>query len=110
MEILLHLYRLRRPAPCRERPPAAPHPAVPVIRGAESRMGLIPGSGAARPDLHERIKRVLLPRYIWGDALAIYYSHLYRGAYVLSYLLSAVAVFIALGAVFIHEDQQAQPR
>jgi hypothetical protein len=55
-------------------------------------------------DLHERIRAVLLPRFIWADTLAVYYSHLYRSAYVTAYLLSAVAVFIALLAVFFEHD------
>jgi hypothetical protein len=61
-------------------------------------------------DLQERIRRVLLPRYAFTDALAVYYSHLYRSAYVLSYVLSALAVFIALGTVFIHDDPHAPAR
>ncbi len=58
-------------------------------------------------DLHRRIRDVLLPRHAWADTLALYYSHLYRSAYVFSYFLSAVAVFIALGTVFIHDDPHA---
>ena len=46
----------------------------------------------------------------WADTLALYYSQLYRSAYVFSYFLSAVAVFIALGTVFIHDDPQALAR
>jgi hypothetical protein len=57
---------------------------------------------AAAPDvsnLTERLREVLLPRFVWADALAVYYSHLYRSAYVLAYLFSAAAVFLALGGV-----------
>jgi hypothetical protein len=51
-------------------------------------------------NLRNRIETVLLPRYVWADALAVYYSHHYRSAYVLAYALSALAVFIALFGVF----------
>jgi hypothetical protein len=61
-------------------------------------------------DLHERIRRVLLPRAIFADTLAVYYSHLYRSAYVFAYFLSAVAVFIALGTVFSHDDPDTPAR
>jgi hypothetical protein len=49
---------------------------------------------------------VLLPRFVWADALAVHFSHLYRSAYVLTYFLSAVAVFIALGGVFVESVEQ----
>jgi hypothetical protein len=61
-------------------------------------------------DLRERIGHVLAPRHAWADTLAVYYSQLYRSAYVFSYFLSAVAVFIALGTVFIHDDSHAPAR
>src|SRR5262245_42716555 len=67
-------------------------------------------SAPAAADLRERIGHVLAPRHAWADTLAVHYSHLYRGAYVLCYFLSAVAVFIALGTVFIHADPQALAR
>jgi hypothetical protein len=51
-------------------------------------------------DLQERLRQVLLPRYVWADSLAIYFSHHYRSAYVLAYGLSALAVFVALGGLF----------
>jgi hypothetical protein len=54
------------------------------------------------PELRNRIDEVLLPRYLWADALAVYFSHHYRSAYVLAYALSALAVFIALGGQFAH--------
>jgi hypothetical protein len=55
-------------------------------------------------DMAERVTNVLLPRFIWADTLAVHFSHLYRSAYVLAYFLSALAVFIALLSVFLHED------
>jgi hypothetical protein len=64
----------------------------------------------AATNLRERMGSVLAPRYAWADMLAVHYSHLYRSAYVLCYFLSAVAVFIALGTVFIHDDPQTPAR
>jgi hypothetical protein len=59
-------------------------------------------------NLTERLRQILLPRYIWADALAVYYSHCYRTAYILAYLLSAVAVFVGLrGATIASDDQEA---
>jgi hypothetical protein len=58
---------------------------------------------AATPEaenLRRRLRDILLPRFIWADTLAVHFSHLYRSAYVSAYLLSAVAVFIALGGLF----------
>src|SRR6202035_330571 len=51
-------------------------------------------------DLAGRIRTILLPRFVWADSLAVYFSHYYRSAYVLAYSLSALAVFIALGGLF----------
>jgi Protein of unknown function (DUF4231) len=39
-----------------------------------------------------------MARFAWADALAEHYSHNYRSARVLAYLLSAMAVFVALGS------------
>ena len=63
---------------------------------------------AAAPDadnLQARLRDVLLPRFIWADTLAVHFSHLYRSAYVSAYLLSALAVFIALGGLFVDGGQ-----
>jgi hypothetical protein len=57
-------------------------------------------------DLRERLIGILLPRAAWADALAVHYSHLYRSAYVLAYALAALAVFIGVATVFIHDDPQ----
>jgi hypothetical protein len=67
-------------------------------------------SAPAAANLRERISAVLAPRHAWADTLAVHYSHLYRSAYVFCYFLSAVAVFIALGTVFIHDDPQTPAR
>jgi hypothetical protein len=50
--------------------------------------------------LKERLSSVLRPRFVWADSLAVYYSHLYRSAYISAYLLSALAVFAGLAGVF----------
>jgi hypothetical protein len=42
--------------------------------------------------LHEHLR----PHYAWSDKLADYYADGYRSSFVLTYLLSAVAVFLAL--------------
>jgi len=58
---------------------------------------------AEAPDtqaLRQRIEEVLVPRFVWADALAVHFSHHYRSAYVLAYTLSAVAVFVALFGMF----------
>jgi hypothetical protein len=70
-------------------------------RDWNSFLASVPAAG-----LRERIGAVLAPRYAWADMLAVHYSQLYRSASVFCYFLSAVAVFIALGTVFIHEDPQ----
>ena len=67
-------------------------------------MKLVPDAGL----LQARVYGVLLPRYIWADTLAVHFSHLYRSTYVFAYFLSALAVFIALGTVFMHDDVPAR--
>lgn len=49
----------------------------------------------------QRLKDVLAPRYAWTDALAVQFSHLYRNAYVLAYLLAAAAVLIAVIGAYV---------
>jgi hypothetical protein len=44
----------------------------------------------------DRLSEVLLARYSWADNLALHYADIYRTSYSLNYLLSAVAVFLAL--------------
>jgi hypothetical protein len=62
-------------------------------------IGVAPAAGP----LQQRIKDILMPRYVWSDSLAVHFSHLYRSAYVLAYLFSAAAVFIALfGSLLAH--------
>jgi len=61
-------------------------------------------SAPSANNLADRIRQVLLPRFVWADNLAVYFSHHYRSAYVVAYLLSAVAVFTSLcGATFAEQ-------
>jgi hypothetical protein len=53
------------------------------------------------PALSERLRDVLAPRHAWADALAVHCSNLYRNAYVLSYLLAALAVLIAVAGAYV---------
>ena len=55
----------------------------------------------AAGNLSQRLKDVLAPRHAWADALAVHFSHLYRNAYVLSYLLAAAAVLIAVIGAYV---------
>ncbi|MGP0094163.1 MAG: DUF4231 domain-containing protein [Xanthobacteraceae bacterium] len=48
-------------------------------------------------DLRTNLRTILLERFAWADTLAEHYGHRYRSAYILAYLLSAVAVFAAVG-------------
>jgi hypothetical protein len=56
-----------------------------------------PDAGA----LSQRLRDVVAPRHAWADALAVQFSHLYRNAYVLSYLLAASAVLIAVIGAYV---------
>jgi len=49
-----------------------------------------------RVGFRDRIAAHLLPRYLWADQLATYFAHVYRSAYMTSYLLAALAVVFAL--------------
>lgn len=58
--------------------------------------------------LEARLRERLLPRYIWADQLAIDFANKYRTAYILSYLLAAVAVGIgAYAGLFAHASGKA---
>ncbi len=88
---------MQRTANCRWPRPVIRAPAF-ETRGSEWDSFL-----ATAPDadnLRKRLRNVLLTRFIWVDTLAVHFSHLYRSAYVFAYLLSACAVFIALGGLF----------
>ncbi len=52
-------------------------------------------------ELKERLRQILLPRFVWADALAVHFSHRYRSAYVLAYFCSALAVFAGLAGALV---------
>ncbi len=55
------------------------------------------GNGQRRPsELEDWVNRPLRPHYAWADKLGELYADAYRSAYLLTYLLSATAVFLAL--------------
>jgi hypothetical protein len=65
----------------------------------EFEAGSSPSNGAAANELvHEvrRIDEVLLPHYAWANELALYYGNRYRSAFLLNYLLAAMAVVLCL--------------
>jgi hypothetical protein len=53
--------------------------------------------------LADRIIKVLKPRYLWADTLAVYLANVYRSAYMVLYLLSAFAVAVGLCGLFSHQ-------
>jgi hypothetical protein len=59
----------------------------------------MPDDRAQRPTIRD----VLLPAFGMADRLAVYYSLVYRGAYVFSFLFAAVAVAFALCGIFTHD-------
>jgi hypothetical protein len=59
---------------------------------------ILPKDRAQRP----AIENILLPAFSAADHLSVFYSLVYRGAYVFSFTFAAVAVALALTGVFIH--------
>jgi hypothetical protein len=59
-------------------------------------------SGAA--EYNGRVRSILLPRSIWADALAWYYGHLYRSAYVSIFILAGLSVPVGLCYLFFVES------
>jgi len=55
-------------------------------------------------DLRDRFERILLPRFTAADALASWYAHAYRSAYVLAYIFAVAAVGLALLGFVIHPE------
>ncbi len=49
----------------------------------------------------QRIEEILLPRFEWADKLALHFENVYRSAYFRCYMLSVLAVFIALAGIFL---------
>ena len=65
-------------------------------RAVDDWMPLAPETADLSADSVAALRTLLLPRYAWADGLASYYADLYRSSYTANYLLSAVAVFLAL--------------
>jgi hypothetical protein len=51
------------------------------------------------------IEAVLLPAYLSADTFAIFYANVYRSAYIFNFLFAAIAVFLALGGIFVHSPK-----
>jgi hypothetical protein len=49
------------------------------------------------------VEKILLPAFSTADRLAVYYSFLYRGAYIFNFLFAAAAVGLALGGILTHD-------
>jgi hypothetical protein len=79
---------------------------IPVVSLAERRNEWQQFLESAPPaaNLQMRLREVLLPRYLWADQLAIDFANRYRTAYMLCYLLSALAVVIALFGIFFRVE------
>lgn len=75
-----------------------PHLSSVAERADEWRdfIGTLPPAGR----LTEALDRVLLVRYLWADRVATELGHIYRSAYVLNFLFSALAVASGLFAIF----------
>ena len=61
-------------------------------------------AGAASPHVNDDLRDVLLPRSVWADALAWVHSHLYRSAYVTTFLLAGLAVPMGLAYLFLQDS------
>ena len=57
-------------------------------------------SSRAVAEFNGRLRSILLPRSIWADALAWYYGHHYRSAYVSIFFLAGLAVPVGLCYLF----------
>jgi hypothetical protein len=62
---------------------------------------LVPADRSQRP----AIERILLPAFDAADHLAVFYSLVYRSAYVFNFTFAALAVALALAGIFIHEAE-----
>ena len=59
-------------------------------------LALLPDDRALRP----AIEKILLPEFSAADHLAIYYSLVYRSAYIFNFIFAALAVMVALLGLF----------
>jgi hypothetical protein len=81
---------------------------VPYLPDRLAEWNLFFNDAPAAKALESRLRACLLPRYIWADQLAIDFANKYRTAYILSYLLAAVAVGIgAYAGLFAHASGAA---
>lgn len=53
------------------------------------------------------LRQILAPRFSWADNLALYYAKLYRSSYAANYLLSALAVALALAEIIVGFGKEA---
>ena len=58
------------------------------------------------PRLEADILSPIQSVYAWADGLAVYYADLYRSAFVLNYLLGALAVIVALLGYLFHGGKE----
>jgi uncharacterized protein DUF4231 len=86
--------------PTREDPPAAE--AATADRGASIEREHKP------LDVEDWVNRRLRAHYAWSDKRGDLYADAYRSAYVMTYLLSAFAVFVALLPMAAHWEGRAQ--
>jgi hypothetical protein len=55
--------------------------------------------------LSPRLEQLLLPAAAFADNLAVFYAARYRGVYVSTFLLAAIAVGLALAGVYLHDAE-----
>ena len=85
-----------------QRPAAAPACDSPEpLQALETNFNKLVDEAPDAGALSQRLKDVLAPRHAWADSLAVYFSHRYRNAYVLCYLLAALAVLIAVLGAYV---------
>jgi hypothetical protein len=86
-------------------PPSSANFHLPSIDETRERwseyFSLVPKDRAQRP----RMENILLPAFDAADRLAVFYSLVYRSAYVFNFLFAALAVALALSGIFIHESE-----
>jgi hypothetical protein len=83
-----------------QRPVRLTVPSAPIETLEANFKELVEDAPDAGP-LSQRLKDMVAPRYAWADHLAVHFSHLYRNAYVLAYLLAACAVLIAVLGAYV---------
>jgi hypothetical protein len=76
-----------------------PEPLQETRRQWRDYFALAPADTAQRT----AIETILLPAYSITDQLAVYYSQVYRSAYVFNFLFAAIAVALALCGIFTHD-------